>query len=179
MNWRRQNIAYTISLDPKIQVLEPSMKHKHSALTSYLTALLLGMSSLALPAHAQFAKAEDAIKYRKSALSVMGTHFGRVAAMAGGRAPYDAKAAADNAAIAETMSKLPWTAFQDGSDKGDTKAKPEIWSDKARFAEAAEKMQAEMIKLNLAARVGTLDALKPAVSSVAGTCKNCHDNFRQ
>jgi len=99
--------------------------------------------------------------------------------MAGGKAPYDAKAAAENAAIAESMSKLPWAAFPDGSDKGETKAKPEIWSDKARFAEAAEKMQAEMTKLNLAARVGTLDALKPAVSSVAGTCKNCHDNFRQ
>ena len=155
------------------------MKQQHSALACYAATLLLGITSLAMPAHAQFAKPEDAIKYRKGALTVMGAHFGRVAAMAGGRAPYDAKAAADNAAIAETMSKLPWTAFQDGSDKGDTKAKPEIWSDKARFAEAAEKMQAEMTKLSVAARVGTLDALKPAVSSAAGTCKNCHDNFRQ
>ena len=75
---------------------------------------------------------------------MMGAHFSRVAAMAGGKAPYDAKAAAENAAIAESMSKLPWAAFPDGSDKGETKAKPEIWSDKARFAEAAEKMQAEM-----------------------------------
>ena len=155
------------------------MKPQHSALACYAATLLLGISSLAMPAHAQFAKPEDAIKYRKGALTVMGAHFGRVAAMASGRAPYDAKAAADNAAIAEAMSKLPWTAFQDGSDKGDTKAKPEIWSDKARFAEAAEKMQAEMTKLSVAARVGTLDALKPAVSSAAGTCKNCHDNFRQ
>lgn len=139
----------------------------------------LGALMLSQAAQAQFAKPEDAIKYRKGALTVMGAHFGRVAAMASGRAPYDAKAAADNAAIAEAMSKLPWAAFTEGSDKGDTKAKPEIWSDKARFAEAAEKMQAEMTKLNVAARVGTLDALKPAVSSVAGTCKNCHDNFRQ
>jgi len=155
------------------------MKHKPSSSARYAAALLLGMSTLSISAHAQFAKPEDAIKYRKGALTVMGAHFSRVAAMAGGRAPYDAKAAADNAAIAESMSKLPWAAFPDGSDKGETKAKPEIWSDKARFAEAAEKMQAEMTKLTVAARVGTLDALKPAVSSVAGTCKNCHDNFRQ
>ena len=155
------------------------MKQQHSALACYAATLMLGITSLAMPAHAQFAKPEDAIKYRKGALTVMGAHFGRVAAMAGGRAPYDAKAAADNAAIAETMSKLPWTAFQDGSDKGDTKAKPEIWSDKARFAEAADKLQFEMTKLTVAARVGTLDALKPAVASVGGTCKNCHDNFRQ
>jgi len=155
------------------------MKHKLSSLVSYAIAPLLAMSSLAMPAHAQFAKAEDAIKYRKSALTVMGTHFGRVAAMANGRAPYDAKAAAENVALAETMSKLPWGAFPEGSDKGETKAKPEIWSDKARFAESAEKLQAEMAKLSVAAKVGTLDALKPAVSNVAATCKNCHDNFRQ
>ena len=155
------------------------MKHKLSSLVSYAIALLLALSSLAMPAHAQFAKAEDAVKYRKSALTVMGTHFGRVAAMANGRAPYDAKAAAENVALVETMSKLPWGAFPEGSDKGETKAKPEIWSDKARFAESAEKLQAEMAKLSVAAKVGTLDALKPAVSNVAATCKNCHDNFRQ
>jgi len=155
------------------------MKHKPSSPARYAAALLLALSTLSMSAHAQFAKPEDAIKYRKGALTVMGAHFSRVAAMAGGRVPYDAKAAAENAAIAESMSKLPWAAFPEGSDKGETKAKPEIWSDKARFAEAAEKMQAEMTKLNVAARVGTLDALKPAVSSVAGTCKNCHDNFRQ
>jgi len=47
------------------------------------------------------------------------------------------------------------------------------------FDTFVDKLQAELAKLSVAARVGTLDALKPAVSSVAGTCKNCHDNFRQ
>jgi cytochrome c556 len=155
------------------------MKHKPSSPARYAAALLLGMSILSMSAHAQFAKPEDAIKYRKGALTVMGAHFSRVAAMAGGKAVYDAKAAAENVAIAESMSKLPWAAFPEGSDKGETKAKPEIWTDKARFAESAEKLQAELAKLSVAARVGTLDALKPAVSSVAGACKNCHDNFRQ
>ena len=155
------------------------MQHTLFAPARYAAALFLGMSTLLTSAHAQFAKPEDAIKYRKSALTVMGAHFSRVAAMAGGRTPYDAKAAADNAAIAEALSKLPWAAFPEGSDKGDTKAKPEIWSDKARFAESAEKMQTELTKLSVAARAGTLDALKPAVSSAAATCKNCHDNFRQ
>ena len=63
--------------------------------------------TLAAPASAQFARPDDAIKYRKSALTVMATHFGRVAAMASGRVPFDARAAADNAAIAEAMAKLP------------------------------------------------------------------------
>ena len=58
-----------------------------------LLALTCGLC-VALPAAAQFQKPEDAIKYRQSALTVMGNHFGRIAAMAQGRIPFDAKAAA-------------------------------------------------------------------------------------
>ena len=135
--------------------------------------------TLALPAHAQFAKPEDAIKYRQSALTVMGAHFGRVAGMANGRIPFDAKAAADNAAIAESMSKLPWAGFVPGSEAGTTKAKPEIWTDNAKFKEAGEKMQGEMVKLVAATKTGNLDTIKTAVGATGGSCKGCHDNFRK
>ena len=122
---------------------------------------------LALPAAAQFAKPEDAIKYRKASLSVMGTHFSRVGAMATGKAPYDAKAAAENADIAAAMAKLPWAAFTEGSDKGETRAKPEIWKDSAKFKEAGDKMQAELAKLAVAAKAGAI--VVSLVSSCTGT----------
>lgn len=48
------------------------------------TLLALTMS---LPAQAQFAKPEDAVKYRKATFTVMSAHFGRLGAMASGRAP--------------------------------------------------------------------------------------------
>jgi len=134
---------------------------------------------MSLPVSAQFAKAEDAVKYRQSALFVMGQHFGRLAAMAQGKIPYDAKAVADNAVVVEAMSKLPWAAFGEGTDMAaNTKAKPEVWSDNAKFKEAADKMMAEVGKLNAAAKTGKLDDLKAAVTATGGTCKNCHDNFR-
>lgn len=135
--------------------------------------------TLAAPAQAQFAKPEDAIKYRKSALTVMGAHFGRVAAMANGRMPFDAGAAASNAATAETMSKLPWAGFGDGTDKGDTKARPEIWTDNAKFIAASEKMQGEMTKLAVVAKGGNLDAIKSQVGATGAACKACHDDFRK
>ena len=146
-----------------------------------ITSFILAAAAitLAAPASAQFAKPEDAIKYRKASLTVMAAHFGRVAAMANGRVPFDAKVAADNAAVAEAMSKLPWTAFVDGSDKGDTKAKSEIWADSAKFKDASEKMQAEMSKLAVAAKSGSLDGIKVAVGATGGTCKACHDAFRK
>lgn len=146
-----------------------------------LATLILASAAatLSVPAMAQFAKAEDAIKYRQNALFVMQQNFARVAAMAAGRAPFDAKVAAESAEVAAFVSKLPWAAFGDGTDKGAaTKAKAEIWSDKAKFNDYAEKLQAEMSKLNAAAKTGNLDSIKAAVSATSGSCKTCHDAFR-
>lgn len=141
--------------------------------------LLSAAVTLSGPAMAQFAKAEDAIKYRQSAIFVMQQNFARIATMAAGRAPLDAKVAAESAEVAAYMSKLPWAAFGEGTDKGaPTKAKAEIWSDKAKFNDYAEKMQGEMNKLNAAAKTGNLDSIKAAVGAVSGSCKTCHDAFR-
>ena len=147
----------------------------------FLASLTLAAVTLAVsvPASAQFAKPEDAIKYRQSALFVMGQHFGRIGAMANGRIPFDAKAAAENADIVADMAKLPWAGFGAGTDKGlPTKAKAEIWSDGAKFKEAGDKLIAESTKLAAAAKTGNLDNLKTAFGATAGTCKACHDAFR-
>lgn len=145
-----------------------------------LHLVLLGtVATLSLPAAAQFQKPEDAIKYRQSALTVMANHFSRIAAMAQGRVPFDAKVAAENADIVLTMSKLPFHAFGEGTDKGlPQRAKPEVWKEQPKFKAAAEKMQAEVVKLDAAAKTGNLDAIKAAVGAVGGSCKACHDDFR-
>lgn len=137
------------------------------------------VSTLSLPAMAQFQKPEDAIKYRKSSLTVMATHFGRIGAMASDKAPFDAKIAAENAAIVETMSKLPWAGFVAGSDKGETRAKPEIWEEQAKFKKGAEDMQAAVAQLNTAAKTGNLDAIKTAFGAAGKSCKACHDAYRK
>lgn len=146
-----------------------------------ITALALATlaATFVVPAAAQFAKAEDAIKYRQSAFFVMQQNFGRVAGMAAGKVPFDAKVAAESAAVAEYVSKLPYAAFGPGTNKGgDTKAKANIWTDKAKFDDYANKMQVEMAKLTAAANTGNLDAIKVAVNSTGGTCKSCHDDFK-
>lgn len=141
-------------------------------------AAVAGMAA-SLPAAAQFQKPEDAIKYRQGAFNVMAAHFGRIGAMANGRAPFDAKAAADNMAIVNTVAKLPLAAFGEGTDKGaPNRAKPEIWKDGAKFKAAADKMGAEMAKLDAAVKTGNLDNIKAAFGPVGGTCKGCHDDFR-
>jgi cytochrome c556 len=132
-----------------------------------------------LPASAQFQKPEDAVKYRKAAFTVMGAHFGRIGAMAQGRVPFDAAAAAANAEIVAEMSKLPFAGFVEGtsgSEKGAPKAN--VWSERAKFDEGAKKMQEEVAKLLAATKSNNADTVKAAFGNAAGTCKSCHDNFR-
>lgn len=144
-----------------------------------LAAATAAATLLALPAAAQFQKPEDAIKYRQAAFTVMANHFGRVGAMAQGKAPFDAKAAAANIAIANSLTALPFTAFGAGTDKGmPNRAKPEIWTDAAKFKSLTEDMQAAMAKLDTAAKSGDLEQIKTAVGATGKACKACHDDYR-
>ena len=97
-------------------------------------ASLLAFSSLA---SAQFNKPEDATRYRKAGFTIMAAHFSRIGAMVNGKAPFDAAAAASNAQLVEQVGTLPWAGFVAGSEDG-SKAKPEVWTNAAKFKEADE-----------------------------------------
>ena len=140
-------------------------------------ALLLA-TVVVFPAAAQFAKPEDAIHYRRSSMSVLSTHFYRLANMVNGRITFDPKVAAENAEIVLAMSRLPWPAFSAGTDKGETRASPAIWTQQVKFKESSEKLMAEAVKLNAAAKTGNLDSLKEAFRATARTCQSCHDVFK-
>jgi len=131
------------------------------------------------PALAQFQKPEDAVKYRKSAFQVMGTHFGRLGAMAQGRVPFDAAAATANAEVVAFVSNLPYAGLVEGTsgtEKGTPKAN--VWTDRAKFDMGAKKLQEESVKLVAAAKSNNFDQFKTAFGTVAGTCKACHDDYR-
>jgi cytochrome c556 len=131
----------------------------------------------ASPAFAQFQKAEDAIKYRQSAFSLIGTHFSRIGAVVKGEVPYTKEDVARNAAILATLSALPWQAFGAGTEGG--KAQPAIWTEGNKFKAGSEKMQAAITELNQAAQSGNLESIKKAFSATGQTCKACHDDFRK
>ena len=129
-------------------------------------------------ASAQFAKTEDAINYRQSALFIMGQHFGRIGAMVNDKIPFDAAEAKASAGIVNVVAKLPWPAFVPDSSKGETKARPEIWQDSAKFKAAQERLVGSLPKLVAATDTGDKAKIKEAFGEAASACKNCHDNFR-
>lgn len=137
--------------------------------------LCVALSSQAQPQP----RPEQAIKYRQSVMTLMGSHFGRLGGMAQGRIPFDATVAAENAQLVAMLSKLPFNSFGPGTDKGlPHRAKPEVWSESAKFKEAAEAFQAEIPKLEAAGKSGDLAQIKAAVGAVGKTCKACHDSFQ-
>ena len=168
MNYFKEQDVNRRSKQPKGQPMK--------TMNMFLVAagLLLGADG----AFAQFAKAEDAIKYRKNALFVMQQHYARLGAMVTGKRPYDGQQAQEDVAIAEYLSALPWAAFGEGTDLGDTKAKPQLWQEQAQFKQLAGKMQDEMKKLKAAVNAGDLEKIKLAFKATSGTCKSCHDDYR-
>lgn len=141
-------------------------------------AAVVGLAT-ALPAAAQFRNAEAAVKYRQSVMQVQGFHLGRIFAMANGRIPFDAKVVAEDAMVLDTIDKLPFKAFGDGTDKvTNSRAKPAIWTERAKFDAAALKMADEVTKLNAAAKTGNQEAIKAAVGAVGASCNACHDDYQ-
>ena len=128
---------------------------------------------------AQFAKPEDGVRYRKAALTVMAAHFGRIGAVVKGDRPFNAQEVQANAALVETMSTLPWAGFGAATDKIDSKAKPEVWSQADKFKGAQDTLMKATAELSTVSKSGNLDAIKVAFGGVGKACKACHDDFRK
>lgn len=75
------------------------------------------------------------VKYRKSVMFVMQQNFARVGAMAAGKAPFNAKVGAQSAAVAESHVHALMGGLCGGTDTGDSRAKPVIWKERAKFQE--------------------------------------------
>lgn len=130
-------------------------------------------------ANAQFAKPENAIEYRQSAMVLIGHHFGQIGAVVQGKKPFDPKEVAQNAAIVDTLAKLPLDAFlTPGAEKGKTHLKPSALKDKAAFTAAFNACSTETAKLAQAAAGGDLETIKTQFGAVGKTCKGCHEKYR-
>ncbi len=139
--------------------------------------VLVAMGGLA---YAGFAKPEDAIRYRKAVMIVIGQHFGRLAAVIKGQTPYDKKDVEHNAAVISTMAELPWDAVMSpGSDMGDTTLKASAMQEKDKFMDVARQFEMATQKLTAAANNGDLEAVKAQFGEVAGVCKTCHSTYRK
>ena len=141
-----------------------------------LSAALLALPSLA---HAQDRKIEQAIKHRKAAFTLMATYVNRMVQTVDGHRPFDAKQMAEDAKAVELLSKLPWEGFVEGSERGDTRAKDDIWFEDEKFKRYAHDLQAKSAGVTTAAASGDLRRFKAAVGQMRDACNTCHKAFRK
>ena len=122
--------------------------------------------------------ADRAIKYRQGVMSAQGWHMGILGGMVKGTRPYDKDIAARSARFVHSLTEMPWEGFIAGSHTGaPTKAKPEIWTEKAKFDKYSQDLRVETEKLAAVAGNG-LEALRGAIGPVGRACNNCHDDFQ-
>ena len=118
--------------------------------------------------------------YRQSWFAMIGANFGPMVSMVKGEMPWqeDQMAAyADQLAALATLDVM--RGFADGSDKGTTRAKPEIWQNKADFQAKLKDMQEAADALQVVAEQGTdRKAIAKQVAATGEACKACHDEYK-
>jgi cytochrome c556 len=144
-----------------------------------LAALAAGGIAAAASAQAPTAEqaAQNIIITRKAGYDLMSGLFS--AMRRASQANQDVKPFEMGAAAIVAWSKQIPLSFPPGSETGNgTRAKPEIWSDRAGFEKAAASLQSEAEKLEAAAKAGDQAAFATQVKAVEDSCNAGHRTYR-
>lgn len=147
-----------------------------------LKRIILSVSVLAIAGTAFAIEPDKAIKTRQAAYTYLGWNMGRIKDNLEGK--YNKaeviQAAKTIAAIANSgMGAL----YVPGSEKNvgnvETYVKPEFFSKPQDAAKVAQAFNREASEIARVAESGDAAAVKAQFGKLGGTCKSCHDNFRQ
>jgi cytochrome c556 len=136
-----------------------------------VTALVLGLGGTAL---AQ--QAFDPIKTRQAGQDLVAGTFAGVKAVITLKG--DVKTLEGPGKAIQKWALVFPTLFPAGSDKGETKAAPAIWTDRAGFEKDAMALSAAAEKLSVAAKAGDEPAVAAAFKEAGEACGACHKEFR-
>lgn len=147
-------------------------------------ALCLAVSSFPLiaadAAPAAGPTAKQVIEVRRALFTLIGSNFRPAGDTLQGKLPYDAaelqRRIARVAFLAPQLSEV----FPEHSATGDTKAKPEIWSNRVDFDSRLKDFQSHVLALAEVTdkQPGNVDAFKAAAAAVGKDCKACHDDYK-
>jgi cytochrome c556 len=127
-----------------------------------------------------FAAPADTITQRQARLKQLGASFKTMNDELRQSSPDAAKVKASMAVLRQSSLDLPkWFPAGTGPEAGvKTKAKAEIWADKAGFATDAKSFALEVQKLQGMANANDFDSMKVQAKTVGQTCGTCHTSFR-
>ena len=151
----------------------------HSFHKTVLAASVAGALLLSPIAGAHFDDKEIPQSYRQSFFALVAANFGPMAAMVKGEMPWDQERMEDYAEDLDTLLELDlMRGFQEGSEKGTTRAKPEIWQNMADFESKLEDLREAADTLDDVAEGGDRKAIAQQVGVTGEACKACHDEYK-
>ena len=120
-----------------------------------------------------------AVAARHAQMQMVAYNTGLLGSVAKGEVEFNAEmvnsAATNLNALAKMDTSTLWTTGTEQGAADGSRAKPEIWSDAAGFADkfaALEKASADMMG------AADVDAVKAGMGAIGGTCKACHETYR-
>jgi cytochrome c556 len=117
----------------------------------------------------------DAFQDRHMAMEAVGDAMKPLGAMAKKATPFDAATVSKNAASILEHLKEAQGLFPAGSGGGESRAKPEVWTDAAGFENTMKDALAAAAALR---EVKDEAAFGPALGALGSSCKACHDKYR-
>jgi cytochrome c556 len=140
-------------------------------------ALIGAMAAGAMVGGATLALAQgDVIKQRKDNRQAVRQAMGAIKGVIDAKGP--TAGAVPHAAKLKELEMAFVKLFPAGSDKGETKALPVIWTDMAGFQAASKNADMAYDKLAAAGGSGDMAALTTAFADAGKACGACHDKYR-
>ncbi len=127
-----------------------------------------------------FIDAKETVNYRQHAFSMIRDNFGIMAGMVRGEIKYDAAVFQQHANAVHHLAHIPLAGFT-GVGKNattDSDALPAIWTNWSDFESKMNNLISASAELAVAAESGAIRTIAPKFLATAGTCKQCHDNYR-
>jgi cytochrome c556 len=141
-----------------------------------LTAALVSVCGVA---NADTLNTDDAIDLRRGAYALQGHYFSALKPMVTGKEAFDAGRAQRLLTRIDALLPMAFDLFPAGSDQGDTKARPEVWTQSDDFADKQRHTVGAVRALMDAAEAGDAASFKSAYFDAAASCKQCHDDYRR
>lgn len=139
---------------------------------------LIATLLIAGTAPVQAEEAENYIKYRQAMMKAIGGHTGAISQIMRGKVAPEGDLLMHSLALAALNRNLT-RLFPEGSDFGETKAKEAVWSDWAKFEQAAGEAKQATADLAAKAAGGDRRQIANAWKAVGKSCKGCHKEFRE
>ena len=141
--------------------------------------ILGAASALALGVTVVMAQNLAPIKERQELMKKTNDESKAVSAMIKGEAPFDAAKAGALLGAWEDRAKKVVALFPEDSKTGEkTRAKAEVWQNKADFDTKLAEYAKVTAEAKAAAAAGSADAFKPAYAKVIKSCDDCHEKYR-